>query len=385
MPRTSNGDNQMTCSKLPVSSPHETSVRTDLVHGDTITALKTLPDSTVDLVLFDPPYPHIKRPYGTLTESEWHQLMGAVLRECRRILKPQRSLVVVIQTNYCKVGRMRMWPWEFVFRAAHMWSDWGLVEDAYSHAPNALPNAGVSHGLLRKSVKWCVWLGPADCYRNQNAVLLEPSEYTLKQRRTDDQHPKYLGGARVRRKAFEESMKKRGGVTPLNMLTMPTGTPIDHHGHPAVTPYRLAEWWCKYLLPPGGTLVDPFCGSGTTLVAGLACGASHVIGIDKSSDYLQTAHRRLLEQISNSDTTSDLRTFENDLLNAKLLGDLPIWIDDAIGSGFSQSQVLGVWDLVTGQESSVFHRHLRFLSDECNAQWRSLGRAAVSAPEDTDC
>lgn len=270
--------------------------RTSLIHGDAVNILKTIPDGTADLCLFDPPYPNIKRPYGTLTEDEWHDLMKAVLQECKRILKPHGSVVAIIQPNYETIGRMRLWPWKFASWAAEMWSEWGLVEDVYSFAPNALPSAGTErqHGLLRKSIKWCVWLGPADCYRNQDAVLAEASEYTVaRQNRTDDRSANYPGGFFISRASFRRTMEERGGVTPHNLLVFPTATPVDHQGHPAVTPYRLAEWWCRYLLPPDGVLIDPFCGSGTTLLAALNCGATRVIGIDKDAAYLERARERL--------------------------------------------------------------------------------------------
>jgi DNA modification methylase len=63
----------------------------------------------------------------------------------------------------------------------------------------------------------------------------------------------------------------------------------------------LAEWWCRYILPSGGVLVDPFCGSGTTLLAALNCGASQVIGIDKDEGYLEIARRRLGGEIPIAD------------------------------------------------------------------------------------
>jgi site-specific DNA-methyltransferase (adenine-specific) len=58
-------------------------------------------------------------------------------------------------------------------------------------------------------------------------------------------------------------------------------------------PYDLAAWWCRYVLPPGGVLLDPFCGSGTMLLAGLDHGASRVIGMDRMAKYLRTARRRI--------------------------------------------------------------------------------------------
>ena len=68
-----------------------------------------------------------------------------------------------------------------------------------------------------------------------------------------------------------------------------------NNAHPASTPYDVAAWWVRYLLPNGGVLLDCFAGSGTTLLAGLDFGASRVIGIDKQKKYLKIAEKRLCE------------------------------------------------------------------------------------------
>jgi DNA modification methylase len=86
---------------------------------------------------------------------------------------------------------------------------------------------------------------------------------------------------------------ERGGVTPFNILPLASTNPVDHCGHSASTPYKLAAWWCRYILPPGGVLLDPFVGGGTMLMTGLDCGASKVIGIDKEQKYLAIAKRRI--------------------------------------------------------------------------------------------
>jgi site-specific DNA-methyltransferase (adenine-specific) len=55
----------------------------------------------------------------------------------------------------------------------------------------------------------------------------------------------------------------------------------------------LCEWLVRYLLPPQGVALDPFCGSGSTLLAALDRGASKVIGIDREAKYLSIARRRV--------------------------------------------------------------------------------------------
>jgi hypothetical protein len=229
-----------------------------------------------------------------LTEDQWHGLMRAVVAESRRILKPRGSAVFVLQPNYESLGRMRLWLWEFVVWAGR---EWGLVQDAYWWAIDAMPLAGTDRrcGLMRQSVKMCVWLGPSNCYRNQDGVLWTPSEATSARRRADAALRTAPSGRTFRNSTISLAADERGGTTPFNLIPMATtgGQPGGAEHHPAPTPYNLAAWWCRYILPPGGVLLDPFCGSGGVLVAGLDEGASQVIGLDKEAKYLETTRRRI--------------------------------------------------------------------------------------------
>jgi SAM-dependent methyltransferase len=141
-----------------------------LMLGDCRERMCEIDDGSIDAIICDPPYPCIDREYGRWTEAEWHELMRAVVAECRRVLKPSGSAVFVLQPNYETPGKMRLWLWEFLVWAGR---EWGLVQDAYWWNFAALPKQGCqrSIGLMRSSVKPCVWLGPLDCYRDQEAVL----------------------------------------------------------------------------------------------------------------------------------------------------------------------------------------------------------------------
>jgi len=263
-----------------------------LLHGDCRKRLKEIPSSTVDLILADPPYPGISKNYGRLDENEWLQLMKAVIPECKRILKPKGSAVFIIQPNYETLGHMRLWAWDFVSWAGR---EMGLVADAYWWCINAIPTAATqrTRGLLRQSVKWCVWLGLPDAYRDQAAVLWEASDLKNSVRWSDRCLQNSPSNHHVRRGRLAETAFERGGVTPFNLLPIPSDCDPMTDGHPAPTPYELAAWWCRYALPDRGVLLDPFVGSGSTLLAGLACGASKVIGIDKEEKYLTIAKRRI--------------------------------------------------------------------------------------------
>lgn len=62
--------------------------------------------------------------------------------------------------------------------------------------------------------------------------------------------------------------------------------------HPTVKPLALMRYLCRLVTPPGGAILDPFCGSGTTLQAALECGFSSV-GIEQDAGYQADVHARL--------------------------------------------------------------------------------------------
>lgn len=62
--------------------------------------------------------------------------------------------------------------------------------------------------------------------------------------------------------------------------------------HPTMKPVALMAYLCRLVTPKGGTILDPFMGSGSTGVAAAAEGFEF-IGIEKDPDYYQTAERRI--------------------------------------------------------------------------------------------
>jgi site-specific DNA-methyltransferase (adenine-specific) len=62
--------------------------------------------------------------------------------------------------------------------------------------------------------------------------------------------------------------------------------------HPTVKPLALMRYLCKLVTPPGGRILDPFAGSGTTLQAADECGFS-AVGIERESEYVADIRRRI--------------------------------------------------------------------------------------------
>ena len=62
--------------------------------------------------------------------------------------------------------------------------------------------------------------------------------------------------------------------------------------HPTVKPLALMEYLCKLVTPPGGVVLDPFMGSGTTGLAAAKLGLDF-IGIERDEHYMEIAKGRL--------------------------------------------------------------------------------------------
>ena len=62
--------------------------------------------------------------------------------------------------------------------------------------------------------------------------------------------------------------------------------------HPTVKPTDLMRYLVRLITPPGGTVLDPFCGSGSTLKAAVLEGFNS-IGIELDAEYVEIARARI--------------------------------------------------------------------------------------------
>jgi hypothetical protein len=62
--------------------------------------------------------------------------------------------------------------------------------------------------------------------------------------------------------------------------------------HPTVKPIALMRWLVRLITPPGGMVLDPFAGSGTTGIAAALEGREYT-GIEQDPEYVEIAERRI--------------------------------------------------------------------------------------------
>jgi len=92
--------------------------------------------------------------------------------------------------------------------------------------------------------------------------------------------------------AAADMVEREEGSDGMNSPRAGAGrTTGSRNAHPTVKPTALMRYLCKLVTPPGGTVLDPFCGSGSTGVAARLEGFAF-IGIDAEAQWASVARQR---------------------------------------------------------------------------------------------
>lgn len=241
-----------------------------LYHTDAADLIGKLPEQSVDLILTSPPY-NISRAYAHYVDDvgdydAWLRRMLSVLGPS---LHAQGSL-------FLNVGYSR----DNVPIAYKVW-------DASSHLS------------VHQEIIWSFSRGVA-CkhrYSPRHETLLwmsrDSPRFDLERVREPHDQSKCTCGTRNGRKRCNPRGKNPGDVWFVQTVAAGSGRAAKERcAHPAQMPLAVAERvvdGCGYA---GGILLDPFCGSGTSLVAGVRRGMS-VVGIDVDRAYIDMAFERL--------------------------------------------------------------------------------------------
>ena len=82
-----------------------------------------------------------------------------------------------------------------------------------------------------------------------------------------------------------------GGDNPRNR-----GVNAAKNHHPTVKPLALMRYLVRLITPPGGVVLDCFCGSGSTLIASAQEGFD-AVGMDQEADYIEISRKRIAGEL----------------------------------------------------------------------------------------
>lgn len=290
----------------------------NLIYGcANIQSLEKMNDDSVDCVVTSPPYWGL-RDYGAdgqlgLEESvsDYVQQMTKTFAEIKRVLKSTGTVWLNLGDTYKNKQLMGI-PWRVAFALQD--DGWLLRQEIIWHKPNPMPEsvtdrctkASESIFLLAKSSSYFF---DAEAIKEENAGSLpygDKKNFKMNDNRAQGRHGKnsmFSGGSR---KEYIEKYYLNG----RNRRSVWTITTQPFSGaHFAVFPEEIPRLAILAGCPIGGTVLDPFSGSGTTGKMALKNGRNY-IGLDINEDYLSVAERRVSPLKSDvADDDSQLEMF----------------------------------------------------------------------------
>lgn len=244
----------------------------DTVYHADARDMRAVASESVQLVLTSPPY-NVGEQYDTHDDAlEWRaylKLLRAVWRECGRVLVDGGRMAIVVANT----GRK---PYRDVRGAiARQMERSGLLSRG-----EIIWLKGVSAG---RGTTWGSWRSA------RNPILYDVHEYILVFSKGRYDLPTVTGKTIGRDKFLKATLSVWEIPTERGKEMRVNGRAIKH---PCPFPLALARRVIELYTSAGDTVLDPFCGSGTTALAALETGR-RFIGYDISADYVALARRRI--------------------------------------------------------------------------------------------
>jgi DNA modification methylase len=248
--------------------------------GDSLELLPGFEDGFCDAIVTSPPYLDARPEYPSPTPDEF----SALFRECRRVCSGTLLLNV---GRLWRQSRESLWWVELISRAEA--EGWVHRDTVVWVKQNANPFQG---NLLTNSHEYVLLFGEGF---DTDAVRSAYDEESVKRMRR--RFVKHAGVKHdvniVSREELEIREENEKGARGKSVFICPTGKEKGNE-HPAPMPLELAEFMVK--LSGGQTILDPFAGSGTTLVAARRLHRTG-IGIELSYEYAEEATWRLAKSL----------------------------------------------------------------------------------------
>jgi DNA modification methylase len=269
----------------------------------------TLPElGTVDMILTSPPY-YRQRAYsddpreiGTEGDVSDYIVRLANILQADRFRGPLTAWIVVGDVYLRK--SLQLIPERLAIALVE--SGWTLRNELVWHKPNALPQSA-SDRFTCSTERMLLLAKPSRGYYFNAKPLREPALWSHWGRQTarKSREGKTGGGWQSDDPDRRTYLAASGSRHPRDHWSIPTES--YRGAHPAPFPLALAQKAITAGCPPRGHVLDPFSGSGTTLLAAdrLGCRAT---GIDLVPTFLDLAIERLREASAAEFTTAQDRS-----------------------------------------------------------------------------
>ena len=258
------------------------------INGDCLTELKKLDNESVDMVMTSPPY-HNLRVYSNdphdlsncETYEEYYYMLGLVIAECERVLKPGGKFVMQFEDYNYTLGR-----------------DNKMGQESITGAINSLMLD--NNFSLWTKAHWRK-------YSAQRAMMANGILYYRCMRARDTILASNVGYVYVYKKAGDCEFIRASDITLEEWATWADGVwNISNSGIGHTTPFaeELVKRCVKLWSCPGDTILDPFAGAGTVNKVSIECGRN-AIGIELNKEFYDMALNERFNTLDDSVFESD--------------------------------------------------------------------------------
>jgi len=264
-------------------------VRTDLYLGDSKEELLLLDENSVDLIVTSPPYADQRKgTYGGIHPKNYVNWFLPISEQLLRVLKPSGTFVLNIKEKVLD-GERSTYVMELILEMRKQ--GWLWTEEFIWHKKNSYP--GKWPNRFRDSWERLLQFNKdRKFHMYQEEVMVPMGDWAKSRLKNLSQTDKIRDNSRVG-SGFGKKISnwlERDKAYPTNVLHL--ATECGNKNHSAAFPEELPEWFIKLFTKEYDTVLDPFMGSGTTLIVANRM-KRHSIGIDNVSEYYEMVKKLL--------------------------------------------------------------------------------------------
>lgn len=266
-------------------------IRSNIFLGDSKEVLKDLADNSVDLIVTSPPYAdQRKSTYGGIHPDEYVEWFLPVSEQLLRVLKPSGTFILNIKEKVLN-GERSTYVMELIL--AMKKQGWLWTEEFIWHKKNSYP--GKWPNRFRDSWERLLQFNKEKKFSMyQDEVMVPMGDWAKSRLKNLSETDMIRDNSKVG-SGFGKNISNwvnRDKAYPSNVLHL--ATECNNKNHSAAFPEELPEWFIKLFTKENDTVLDPFMGSGTTVIVAERM-KRNCIGIDIVPEYYEMVQ----EQVNN--------------------------------------------------------------------------------------